>query len=521
MKKLIIICLLIFIANNLTAQIDKSLNELSLKELKKEAKINKEAQLLLADIYFEGKEIKQDYKKAYKLYLIGANNNNPKCQYMCGKMANESLGCDFTRPYGEEVPYGVYRKEEVEHWYKRAAENKYSDAQYAFGEIYSGKYDAVWDSWTNYLYAFEWYLKAAENDHPKAQFEVAQDYSIGNGTKKDAQKAAYWYWKAALNDNTKALGTLGYDSLLSLTQKEYARTVIKSIEEILRTQNRTPKSKKELLEDERETERLKNESDKLNDYKKKKADEDYDKLWTYVDSERKEKSEARSNLISSLKKTTSSIERLNNSLAEGYRQINAAANPNSYDARMLAAEAKVKYEAMVERTGEENLLSKNSNSNSSSESSNSSSFSSNNDSNSNNSNSGTASTNSTNSTSSNSSNGNSNSSNVDKNSNKQRKQHFKRPQKSPGTDYYSETEACEAAKSEVENSVKNYSGGKILSFSNCNCRELIRNKDYTNTDARDKRPQFGCEVTADIEINEYSQGLPLPAGVYYEGDTPR
>jgi hypothetical protein len=47
MKKIITICLLLFIANNLTAQIDKPLNELSIKELEKEAKNNPEAQMLI------------------------------------------------------------------------------------------------------------------------------------------------------------------------------------------------------------------------------------------------------------------------------------------------------------------------------------------------------------------------------------------------------------------------------------------------------------------------------------------
>ncbi len=57
--------------------------------------------------------------------------------------------------------------------------------------------------------ASKWYRKAAEQGHTEAQYEIGYRYSMGLGVPRDVVEAAKWYRKAAEQGHTEAQYTIG------------------------------------------------------------------------------------------------------------------------------------------------------------------------------------------------------------------------------------------------------------------------------------------------------------------------
>ena len=57
--------------------------------------------------------------------------------------------------------------------------------------------------------AFHWFEKAAEDDYADAQYMTAWSYETGIGVEQNIDKALFWYQRAALNNNTPAKHSLG------------------------------------------------------------------------------------------------------------------------------------------------------------------------------------------------------------------------------------------------------------------------------------------------------------------------
>ena len=57
--------------------------------------------------------------------------------------------------------------------------------------------------------AIEWYKKAAEQGDSTAQFIFWNPYYFGQGTPKDDKQAVYWYQKAAKQGDPRAQYNLG------------------------------------------------------------------------------------------------------------------------------------------------------------------------------------------------------------------------------------------------------------------------------------------------------------------------
>ena len=119
------------------------------KEIERQAKggdITK--QIKLAEMYYKGEGVTQDYTKAFE-------------------------------------------------WYSKAAAQGNSDAQVNLGDMYYTG-DGVAKDYTK---AFEWFTKAAEQNNADAQFRIALMYSRGEGVPQDYVYALKWLYLAKSNTN--------------------------------------------------------------------------------------------------------------------------------------------------------------------------------------------------------------------------------------------------------------------------------------------------------------------------------
>jgi len=227
-------------------------------------KKTKEALLLVAGLYSEGKGVTKNLSKAFKIYELLANDRLARAQYNLGTMYAQGEGVDQN---------GLKAKE----WYEKAAIQDYVDAQYTLGHMYykgelipqdykraiewflrasnQGDSDSQyylglmnhngWGTKKNYKEAVKWYTLSAEKGDPYSQYNLStmyyegkgvtrnlktsfywvklsaeQNYEVaqynlatmyydGEGTKQDLKKALYWYTKAAKQGDMDALSNLG------------------------------------------------------------------------------------------------------------------------------------------------------------------------------------------------------------------------------------------------------------------------------------------------------------------------
>jgi hypothetical protein len=83
-------------------------------------------------------------------------------------------------------------KKQAFHWYKKAAEQGDSDAQFRVGVMYDNGQGVTEDK----KQAFHWYKKAAEQGNVSAQFNLGSMYQNGEGVDEHKEAAEYWYREA-------------------------------------------------------------------------------------------------------------------------------------------------------------------------------------------------------------------------------------------------------------------------------------------------------------------------------------
>ncbi len=110
------------------------------------------AQYNLGAMYFHGRGVAKDVKKAFELYTEAAKQGNVTAENNLGFMYEHGLGVH--RDFKEAV-----------RWYERAAKSGEDYAQRNLGEMYEHGVGAR----RNYSQALTWYKKAAAQGHAHAQ----------------------------------------------------------------------------------------------------------------------------------------------------------------------------------------------------------------------------------------------------------------------------------------------------------------------------------------------------------------
>jgi TPR repeat protein len=143
-------------------------------------------QLLVADAYFRGKEIRQDYPKAMRWYLKLAEQKDG--------VASERIAVMYDHGWG--VPQD--RSESVV-WLRRAADEKNSLARYELGRLSELGVEVP----QNYATALKLYEEAANDLFTPAMVALSKMYSEGRGVKVNIQTAYMWAVLAANQRNAE------------------------------------------------------------------------------------------------------------------------------------------------------------------------------------------------------------------------------------------------------------------------------------------------------------------------------
>ncbi|BAF73347.1 tetratricopeptide repeat protein [Sulfurovum sp. NBC37-1] len=130
-----------------------------------------------------------NYIKALDTFYVLAKEGHPKAQFNVGLIyAN-----------GKGVNKDIYQAKE---WYKKAAEQGNTAAQYNLAKLIAQKTDKK-NSHVNEQIIY-WYEKAAEGGQKEAMNDLALLYLKGNGVKQNKRKAFELFKKAAQLGDTSA-----------------------------------------------------------------------------------------------------------------------------------------------------------------------------------------------------------------------------------------------------------------------------------------------------------------------------
>ena len=118
-----------------------------------------------------------------------AEQGDPEAQYRLGVYCLTGINREVPRDY-----------EDAARWYRLAAEQGVSDAQYNLGQLHSLALDAPPDPHR----AARWMRLAAEQGHLRAQYRMGNFYRIGIGVTRDNVSALVWLSLAAAGGHEKA-----------------------------------------------------------------------------------------------------------------------------------------------------------------------------------------------------------------------------------------------------------------------------------------------------------------------------
>ena len=178
-----------------------------LSSYKKSKNKTPENMFYLGKMYYIGKGVTQDYKKAAFWYEKAANKGYAEAQFNLGEIYSYGLLGGVT--IGSKKAF---------YWHQKAANLGYRKAQKKLGWMYyRGKesWSTIWVS-KDYKKALYWYKKAANQGNVEAQGFVAEIYLEGHGTPKNYKKAIYWLKKSANGGDAHSINKLGdiyYDGI--------------------------------------------------------------------------------------------------------------------------------------------------------------------------------------------------------------------------------------------------------------------------------------------------------------------
>ena len=123
-----------------------------------------------------------------------AEAGDPTAQYLLGMHYAFGIQNDND----EELTQSVY-------WFRKSAEQGYSEAEYRLGQAYASGRGVRNDSKA----AFYWFRRAAQNGAVNAQFWLGLMYENGRGVKRNRQQSLKWFLKAAKQSISDAQVRLG------------------------------------------------------------------------------------------------------------------------------------------------------------------------------------------------------------------------------------------------------------------------------------------------------------------------
>lgn len=178
----------------------------------------------LGRLYELGRGVKQDYDLAYDFYEKAANKGNPSAENLLGRLYRDGIGVEknlsvafsfFEKAANKGLAYAqfnladlyYYEKDfiKAEEWYLKAAKQGHPDAQGSLGYLYQhGEGEVA----ANPSKALKWTQKAADQHHPKALYALGEMYANGIGVKQDLAQAEYYFNESAKYSQLKAERTL-------------------------------------------------------------------------------------------------------------------------------------------------------------------------------------------------------------------------------------------------------------------------------------------------------------------------
>jgi len=134
------------------------------------------AQFKLANAYYRGRGVRQDYVEAFKWNRKAAEQGDARAQYSLAYMYDKGEGI---------------AQDDVEAmtWYTKAANQDNSAAQFSLGLKYFEGRGVTQD----YVKAFDWFGKAADQGDSSAQFRLGRMYADGRGVSQDYIQAYKWF----------------------------------------------------------------------------------------------------------------------------------------------------------------------------------------------------------------------------------------------------------------------------------------------------------------------------------------
>ncbi|MBF0323225.1 MAG: sel1 repeat family protein [Magnetococcales bacterium] len=135
---------------------------------------------------------------AYSLFLHIAEKDDPRAQFLVGRMLEEGQGV-------------VRDPLKAAQWYRRAAQQGHAESQARLGFLYLGGTDVPQDN----NEALKWFQTAAqENQHPIAQAYLCSIYAEGTIVPADQKLSLEWCRKAAERGVPAAQTMMGFHHAL-------------------------------------------------------------------------------------------------------------------------------------------------------------------------------------------------------------------------------------------------------------------------------------------------------------------
>jgi TPR repeat protein len=144
---------------------------------------NTQAMNNLANMYYHGQGVRQNFKAAFDLYLKASTLGDHIAQFNLSMMYFNGL-------------HVKQSDKDTLTWLTLSAMAGYPLAQVRLGDFYREGFSVVKQDYQKALY---WYYEAANQNDGKGMYSIGVCYYYGYGIAKDNKKARYWMDKAIEN----------------------------------------------------------------------------------------------------------------------------------------------------------------------------------------------------------------------------------------------------------------------------------------------------------------------------------